>query len=329
MICALCIVLQLGTTLGSPDDIKAPELPGNISTVQFLLYTRENPGDQDHYVLDVFNSSSLQQSPFSSDRGTYFVFHGMSDNAFLPWILDTKTAILGLEDANIFAVDYSKMVPDIFYVQDVENVYKVANLTANVIDWLHEETGLLPEQIHLIGHSLGAHVVGVTGQYVTSGEIDRITGLDPAGPLFYDLPNDRILDASDASFVDIIHTNSVNEGGLIDGCYGLLRPLGHVDFYPNGGTHQPGHEEPFIRPCLLGYSWSHDRSTELWVESITAREPSSVVFKSWPCTCWEDYELGVCQDCGPGCLEMGYNVQRRLRDTCQISIYSDSPFYPS
>ncbi|CAL4176279.1 unnamed protein product, partial [Meganyctiphanes norvegica] len=160
-----------------------------------------------------------------------------------------------------------------------------------------------------IGHSLGAHVVGVTGQYVTSGEIDRITGLDPAGPLFYDLPNDRILDASDASFVDIIHTNSVNQGGLIDGCYGLLWPLGHVDFYPNGGTHQPGPEEPFIRPCLLD-SWSHDRSTELWVESITSREQSSVVFKSWPCTSWEDYELGLCQDCGLGCLEMGYNVQR-------------------
>jgi hypothetical protein len=41
------------------------------------------------------------------------------------------------------------------------------------------------------------------------------------------------LDNTTANFVDVIHTC----GGL----YGLLKPVGHVDFYPNSGTYiQPG-----------------------------------------------------------------------------------------
>ena len=39
----------------------------------------------------------------------------------------------------------------------------------------------------------------------------------------------------DADFVDIIHTNS---GNLWEGCLSFAKNLGHVDFYPAGGSHQ-------------------------------------------------------------------------------------------
>jgi pancreatic triacylglycerol lipase len=60
--------------------------------------------------------------------------------------------------------------------------------------------------------------------------------LDPAGPEFYlsEIP-DR-LDASDALFVDVIHTNGAPR---VQSGFGHLDPLGHVDFYPNGGSAQP------------------------------------------------------------------------------------------
>lgn len=43
---------------------------------------------------------------------------------------------------------------------------------------------------------------------------------------------DEKLDASDANFVDVIHTNALLQG-KIERC-------GHVDFYMNGGVMQPG-----------------------------------------------------------------------------------------
>jgi hypothetical protein len=48
---------------------------------------------------------------------------------------------------------------------------------------------------------------------------------------------DARLDTTDAEFVDIIHTNG---GTLIHDQQGFLSPIGHVDFYPNGGQFQPG-----------------------------------------------------------------------------------------
>lgn len=44
--------------------------------------------------------------------------------------------------------------------------------------------------------------------------------------------NDDKLDASDAHFVDVIHTNALLQG-KIERC-------GHADFYMNGGVMQPG-----------------------------------------------------------------------------------------
>lgn len=60
----------------------------------------------------------------------------------------------------------------------------------------------------------------------------RILGLDPAKPMFITVGSDRKLDPTDAQFVDIIHTDVLGRG--------MLRSMGHVDFYPNIGPTQPG-----------------------------------------------------------------------------------------
>ena len=44
------------------------------------------------------------------------------------------------------------------------------------------------------------------------------------------------LDSTDATFVDVIHSNGAMK--VVDG-FGHVDPLGHVDFYPNGGWSQP------------------------------------------------------------------------------------------
>lgn len=59
-------------------------------------------------------------------------------------------------------------------------------------------------------------------------------GLDPAAPGFeFAKLQKKELRKADAAFVDVIHTSG--------GSTGYLNSLGHVDFYPNGGsTPQPG-----------------------------------------------------------------------------------------
>lgn len=62
-----------------------------------------------------------------------------------------------------------------------------------------------------------------------------VSGLDPAYPGFELLSafTGGRLEATDADFVDVIHT--------CGGALGLLDPVGQADFYPNGGTPmQPG-----------------------------------------------------------------------------------------
>ena len=61
--------------------------------------------------------------------------------------------------------------------------------------------------------------------------------MDPAEPSFEHHPTITRLDAADAQFVDIIHSNGapITQGGA-----GLMQVSGHVDFYPNGGKSQPG-----------------------------------------------------------------------------------------
>ena len=56
------------------------------------------------------------------------------------------------------------------------------------------------------------------------------TGIDPAGPNFARRPRNARLDATDARFVDVIHTS----------LYGIKQPCGHVDFYVNWRIRQPG-----------------------------------------------------------------------------------------
>lgn len=98
---------------------------------------------------------------------------------------------------------------------------------------------------HLVGFSLGAHIAAVAGRVVARSSpptqlIGRITALDPASPLFkLDRLKDRTkkLDAGDALYVDVVHTDG--SPTLTEG-FGLWEPVGHADFYPNGGRRQPG-----------------------------------------------------------------------------------------
>lgn len=77
----------------------------------------------------------------------------------------------------------------------------------------------------------------------------------------------------------------------------MMEPLGHIDFYPNGGSHQPG----CTCVCVIGIcmesnmmdifsgSCSHSRATLYFLESIGAA-PNGNLFLGTPCKNWKDYK---------------------------------------
>ena len=83
-----------------------------------------------------------------------------------------------------------------------------------LIDLFQNNHGASIEQFHIIGHSLGSQVAGYAGeriQKLTGKKIGRISGLDPASPLFEDMPTFVRLDPSDAIFVDVIHSDASDD----------------------------------------------------------------------------------------------------------------------
>ena len=78
-----------------------------------------------------------------------------------------------------------------------------------------------------IGNSLGAHLCGFIGK---EHKLTGIIGLDPAGPIFKTNSKENRLNKGDATAVHVFHSSTYY--------LGIKRPIGHVDFYINGGRRQ-------------------------------------------------------------------------------------------
>lgn len=77
-------------------------------------------------------------------------------------------------DANVIVVDWSEGCSGL-YLTSVYNVPKAGKLMASFVNWL-VELGTPLSNFHLLGHSLGAHVVGIAGRNIESGKIPYISG---------------------------------------------------------------------------------------------------------------------------------------------------------
>ena len=61
------------------------------------------------------------------------------------------------------------------------NTRVVGATIAFFITTLVKTFGISNDKFYLVGHSLGAHVVGYAGKRLNNPQVARITGLDPSG----------------------------------------------------------------------------------------------------------------------------------------------------
>ncbi|XP_014275631.1 pancreatic triacylglycerol lipase isoform X2 [Halyomorpha halys] len=241
------------------------------STVDFFLYNSEISENPE--VLKVCPESSGVFTRFKNDKPLKVIIHGWWGSNERRFSKTLREGLLEKLDINVIAVDWSLLGSyNLLYSVAKKNIPKVAATFAKLLDNLNHQYGVRLEDIHVLGHSLGAHIAGVAGRMVKTGKIGRITGLDPARPSFsLDKPDER-LSTNSAIFVDVIHTC----GHFV----GMEIPIGHADFYPNSGN--------FIQPGCgidIGGFCSHRRAYYFYLESVTNRN----AFPAVSCPSWNDF----------------------------------------
>ncbi|KAM9636102.1 lipase member I [Trichechus inunguis] len=292
--------------------------------IVLMLYTRNNL----NCAEPLFEQDNSLNVLFNTKKKTAWLIHGYRATGSTPsWIQNLLRLLLNEEDMNIIVVDWNRGATTLIYNRAVKNTRKVAVILSGYIRKLLKHGASL-DTFHFIGVSLGAHISGFVGK-IFQGQLGRITGLDPAGPKFSGKPSYDRLDYTDAEFVDVIHSD-------INGL-GIKEPLGHIDFYPNGGKNQPGCPKSVFSGIEF-FKCDHQRAVYLFIASLETH----CNFISFPCPSYNDYKTGLCVDCDDfkklSCPRLGYNVdlwkdifkermeRRSLRTTVFLDTTGTNPF---
>jgi len=270
-------------------NIPLPVSPDLINT-KFTLHLKGKSPVQ----IKTDDANGLRQSRYDGSKKTTMIVHGFRARTSEQWCKDMVKALLKKEDMNVITVDWSDVAWDVAWVEYPDaagNIRVVGAEIALMIKFLHATTGAEYSNFHLIGHSLGAHTMSYAGSRVRG--IARITGLDPAGPGFNFTNKEIRLDESDATYVDVIHTNQ--------GILGTSLKSGHADFTVNDGVSQPGCDPTDKKNLPAEGNWcAHIRPLALFTISIKGECP----FKGRSCESQEIFASGQCSD--GETQEMGY-----------------------
>nr|XP_019597556.1 PREDICTED: lipase member I [Rhinolophus sinicus] len=288
--------------------------------VFLIMYTRNNLNCGE----PLFEQNNSLNVNFDTNKKTVWLVHGYRPTGSTPqWLQNFRRILLIQDDMNLIVVDWNHGATTLIYNRAIKNARKVAASLSQCIQMLLKHGASL-DNFHFIGMSLGAHISGFVGKRF-HGHLGRITGLDPAGPKFSGKPSNARLDYTDAKFVDVIHSDT---NGL-----GIKEPVGHVDFYPNGGVEQPGCPKsifsgiPFVK-C------DHQRAVYLFMATLE----TNCNFISFPCHSYDAYETGLCVDCDnfekKSCPRLGFQAEqwkdvlkeRSLRITVFLDTAGKNPF---
>ncbi|XP_035714710.1 pancreatic lipase-related protein 2 isoform X2 [Folsomia candida] len=270
-------------------------LSNNLRDIRFLVYNNHrNPNS--FFELDLDKPSTIPSLRYVGGAKVKILIHGYNFEDTDKFPSETKDAYLYTTNHPVIWVDWRTLAtpnflsPHALYPSVADNVPRVGLRVFHLIEFLlQNEIISHPRDVHFVGHSLGAHIAGWAGKLLFQKHgvlVGRITGLDPAGPLFRSLGRNLILDRSDADFVDIVHSSLT----------GIASPLGHVDFYPNGGQVHPHCLRSLNRTARIGrfISCNHNSAYDYFRTSIVHRN-----IIACGCNSYQEFR----QSCGEICAE--------------------------
>ncbi|XP_065364958.1 vitellogenin-1-like [Calliphora vicina] len=278
-----------------------PRITPNMDAMSFRLRT---PCKELSFSLS--KAEDILQSPdFDVNKKVAIFVTGWMASSERSYVTDMANAFLCRGDYNFLALNSSDSI-DTLYTWSAYNTEEVGRQMAKALQKLLKQVPI--ENIHLIGHSLGAHIVGYTGRYLTNYtglNMSRITGLDPANPCFNEGESLSGLQRGDADFIDILHTNP--------GVLGKANPVGDVDYYAGGLAP--------IKPGCNQFGCSHGRAFEYFTESVYPGNEEN--FLGVRCTSLTKLNDGFCN--GPA-FPMGYAVPRDLKGNYFSAVNADEPY---
>ncbi|KAL7297671.1 hypothetical protein TKK_0009337 [Trichogramma kaykai] len=254
------------------------------TAVKFLVYTRQN---RKGLTVDCTNCTRFTSAPILDLQAkTFVIIHGYRSGGTKRWPQEMKESLLDAIRSNVIIVDWQEGSAFKNYVRSASHIEVVAQ---HIVHFLHHlqlsyaKLATKPQwnHFHFIGHSLGAHLSGIAAANLKVDpfyQIERITGLDPAQPCFKNIDLAFRLDPSDADYVDVIHTQMGKTEGFF-ASFGIRDPIGHADFYVNGGVKQPS--------CVVSSKsykmiCSHKAAYRYFIESIKNLVNSKCKYLSYP-----------------------------------------------
>lgn len=178
------------------------------------------------YQPNVTDPITIYQGDCSKFGGMQkHIYHGwMSSYNTTQWMPKMKDAFITKYNCDVIVIDWSVYADNLDYGASYCYAKQMAQFLA---EWYAECTissGTDFSEVHHVGHSLGAHIAGITGylyENITEKSFSRISGLDPAGPGFYNTTSNgtagcsvtstgpgEALTSGSADFVDAYHTNA-------------------------------------------------------------------------------------------------------------------------
>lgn len=285
-----------------------PKLAVNPDHIIFFVSTKKFNYEKLDEILE------NKKENIETGKPIKIIIHGFQSNSGQPWVKNMTAAFLrDKTNQSVISVDWSKIANRLTreYPKVVSHMISTSEVITKKILELENLFQTPSYQIHMLGHSLGAHIAGMIGlelKYIYGKEIGRISGLDPALPLFENASKRHRLDPTDASFVDVIHTDA--------GKLGIKEPMGTADFYPNGGVSpQPACSANFI-DVFIGCS--HSLAHDYYTESIRSRK-----FKAKKCSNFNTYLKGQCDDYE---TQMGEHVDTMARGRFYLTVNKFIPY---
>nr|XP_049693678.1 phospholipase A1 [Helicoverpa armigera] len=286
--------------------------PGRMPVVADVIirHYSSNQTKPTSYRIGSINSV-LSDPDFDVEKPTVLYAHGYVELSTDESIMTVINAYLQRGGYNVLLLDWSNLAFGNYAI--IVKTLPIAGEAVGRALLKLVKSGLPVKKLHLVGHSLGSHLSAYAARSLSSKgfTVPRLTGLDPAYPGFYPALLAPPISASDAEFVDIIHTDG--------GGFGTPERTGHADFWPNGGqAKQPGCLSATV-PLTIEDFCSHWRSWKFWAESLT-----SDAFLARKCKDYDTFLRGQCSE--EPVVFMGIKASPHLRGNFYLRTGAKSPY---